>query len=441
MPQRSRLAPFPIIEDLSESRLAGGWLKMQLALLHASDEERSQKSMTFQEYKRQIASKPSEGNMKADHFVAQDFEEQGQSQDGFRSMKAGFGSSTPTGRDPSRLSGHSKSSAFSKSAPRPSRFSEKSDYRRTDGIEDLPWECWGGMTTRQIRNSPLFKQFANEHPAIFNDLFTPTEPVDPELLDPSKGFTPKMIKYGLGIPGVAKCKKQGKTDERYKSAYETTEKLRKSGRIEAFREATALKHRKESIPRSWRGSLVSEDNVPANNTANRSFRLLRDSETPRRSIQSLGEKLDGVDDEIRFGSFDQKLDDCIDYSHQDFLKGSANRYSLQLALDMTDWEQTNYAADDDQDDPLGEESLNDNYGSCLSFDDSALCSRAEAMDSFDDQGQIQVEKQTSANFRKSALKNSRDATEEGKSTPRGELRARFAVTSSPSSSSNIPLLE
>ena len=74
MPQRSRLAPFPIIEDLSESRLAGGWLKMQLALLHASDEERSQKSMTFQEYKRQIASKPSEGNMKADHFVAQDFE-------------------------------------------------------------------------------------------------------------------------------------------------------------------------------------------------------------------------------------------------------------------------------------------------------------------------------------------------------------------------------
>ena len=49
-------------------------------------------------------------------------------------------------------------------------------------------------------------QFANEHPAIFNDLFTPTEPVDPELLDPSKGFTPKMIKYGLGIPGVAKCK-------------------------------------------------------------------------------------------------------------------------------------------------------------------------------------------------------------------------------------------
>ena len=62
------------MEDVSDSRLAGGWLKMQLALLHASEEERSLKGMSFEDYKRAFILEPPGEKMEPSLFVAQDFE-------------------------------------------------------------------------------------------------------------------------------------------------------------------------------------------------------------------------------------------------------------------------------------------------------------------------------------------------------------------------------
>lgn len=436
------------MEDVSDSRLAGGWLKMQLALLHASEEERSLKGMSFEDYKRAFILEPPGEKMEPSLFVAQDFEDpssvfplldQRQSGGGSGSMKLGFGSSAPTGREPAPSKSPKKSSA------RVSRFGESGDFGNKEDFEDHAWESWGGLTTRKIRQSPFFKQFAMENPSIFNDLFTPTEQVEPDLLDPEKGFKPPTIKYGLGIPGVAKCKKRGETDSRFKSAYETTKELESSGRIEAFREATAMKQRKESlaVPSTRSRSSSNWGSIKDKNVSHNLFGTPEPKpKSERRTRPRLTQNLLAVKDEIHEGRFNHELDNNVNYTIADFFGGSGNELAMQRAL--------SFSVD-------GEHGLCSNRGSSGSsqekfdaypLEDSTPCSRAEMMGSFEDDGLIDgeglieaMEKRTNGSLdreiqtpKKSALKSPRKNTDSDEERPvfKEERRARFAGISSTS---------
>ena len=62
-----------MIEDLPTTRLIGGWLKHQLALLNVSPEERSEKTLTFEEYAKKREAEPPLDKGKPNYFLSQDF--------------------------------------------------------------------------------------------------------------------------------------------------------------------------------------------------------------------------------------------------------------------------------------------------------------------------------------------------------------------------------
>merc|ERR1712142_795742 len=118
-----------------------------------------------------------------------------------------------------------------------------------------------------------------------------------------EGAVPPSFKYGCGLPGVGLCKQPTEEgqDPRYKSAYETTNNLKASGKLDGFREMGRRRRLSKTFSKAVREPLQDEDSeeeLDQNMSKNRTRR--------RRKWPTLTEKLNSIDVNFRDGSLTEE---------------------------------------------------------------------------------------------------------------------------------------